>query len=58
MSMDKFGVNEGVDQELLEKQASHGCPNCGRRDLTKHGTIILCPSCGTEPFERGRERNR
>jgi hypothetical protein len=56
--MDKFGVNEGVDQELLEKRASSGCPNCGRKDLLKHGSIIMCPNCGTEPFEMPKERRR
>jgi len=50
--LEKYGVNEGVDQEKLEKQASAGCPNCGRKDLAKHGSVIVCPSCGTAPFEK------
>lgn len=56
MSMDKFGVNEGVDQEGLEKAASKGCPKCGREDLKVYGSVVICPSCGTEPFEKRRER--
>ena len=49
--MEKYGVNEGVEQETLEKYASEGCPNCGRQNLTKHGAVLICPSCGTAPFE-------
>jgi RNA polymerase subunit RPABC4/transcription elongation factor Spt4 len=56
MSMDKFGVDEGVDQEKLEKQASDGCPICGRKDLTKHGSLLFCPVHGSEPFETERKR--
>lgn len=49
--MDKYGVSEEVDQENLEKKASQGCPKCGRSDVKKHGTVLICPSCGSEPFE-------
>lgn len=50
--MEKFGVDEGVDQETLEKKASNGCPECGRKDLTKHGSLLFCPVHGSEPFEQ------
>lgn len=52
MSMDKYGVDESVDQETLEKAANQGCPICGRTDLQKHGSILMCPEHGSEPFER------
>jgi ribosomal protein S27AE len=54
--MEKYGVDEsaGVDQEKLEKQAAKGCPTCGSK-LEKHGSVLKCPSCGTEPFEPPRE---
>lgn len=50
--MEKYGVNEGVDQENLEKRAANGCPECGA-ELIKHGSVLSCPTHGTEPFEHG-----
>ncbi len=52
MSMDKFAVDESNDQEQLEKKATQGCPKCGRPDVQRHGTTLICPTCGTEPFEQ------
>jgi predicted RNA-binding Zn-ribbon protein involved in translation (DUF1610 family) len=49
--MEKYGVNEQVDQETLEKAAAQGCPNCGAKP-ERHGQILSCPNCGTEPFEK------
>jgi hypothetical protein len=50
--MEKLGVDEGVDQESLEKIAAEGCPNgCGGK-ITRHGSILSCSNCGTEPFEK------
>lgn len=49
--MEKYGVNEGVNQEELEKRASQGCPECGAKP-TRHGTTLMCPTHGSEPFER------
>lgn len=49
--MEKIGVNEGVDQEQLEKLAAKGCPVCGQ-PVTKVGNLLRCPTHGTEPFER------
>ena len=48
--MEKLGVDESVDQEVLEKRAASGCPVCGR-GLEKHGSVVACPEHGTEPFE-------
>jgi len=52
-AMEKYGVDETatVNQEQLEKQAAKGCPECGS-GLTKHGSVLKCDKCGTEPFER------
>lgn len=53
-SMDKFAVDEtnGLTSEEQEKRAAKGCPICGR-ELVKHGSVILCPEHGSEPFEKG-----
>lgn len=48
--MTKYGVDEGTDQEALEKKAAGGCPKCGAKP-TRHGNVLACPNCGTEPFE-------
>ncbi len=48
--MEKYGVDESVDQETLEKKAAQGCPECGK-PLTKHGNVVMCETHGTEPFE-------
>ena len=57
--MDKYGVDQqtGKDQEDLEKQASKGCPepDCGK-ELTKHGSVLICPVHGSAPFESKNER--
>lgn len=52
-TMEKYGVDENVDQKKLEKQAAEGCPECGR-PLTKHGSVLICPEHGSEPFENGK----
>ena len=49
--MEKMGVDTSVDQERLEKKASKGCPRCGG-NVAVHGRVLVCPKCGTEPFER------
>jgi ribosomal protein S27AE len=51
--MEKFGVDEGIDQEKLEKSAAEGCPKCGGQ-VTRHGNVLSCAKCGTEPFEQGK----
>ena len=51
--MEKYGVDQtaAVNQEQLEKQAAKGCPECGQK-LDKHGSVLMCPTHGSEPFER------
>lgn len=50
-AMEKYGVDEGVDQEKLEKQAAGGCPECGQCP-ERYGKVLVCPTHGTEPFEK------
>lgn len=47
--MEKFGVDEGTSDQL-EKKASENCPKCGSK-VAVHGRTLVCPKCGTEPFE-------
>lgn len=51
MGMNKFAVDESVDQETLEKRAAQGCPMCGGA-IEKHGHVLTCPKHGSEPFEK------
>jgi hypothetical protein len=51
--MEKFGVDENVDGEELEKAAAKGCPVCGAAP-TRHGSVLICPTHGSEPFEKNR----
>jgi len=48
-TMEKYGVNETIDQDL-EKRAAQGCPKCGTKP-SRHGAVLVCRNCGTEPFE-------
>lgn len=48
--MEKYGVDETKNQENLEKLAAGGCPKCGAK-LQRHGQVLLCPNCGSQPFE-------
>jgi uncharacterized Zn finger protein (UPF0148 family) len=50
--MDKYGVDESSAD--LAKLAAEGCPHCGEHKLEKHGSVIVCPKCGSEPFEGGK----
>lgn len=49
--MEKYAVDEGIDQGALEKRSAYGCPICSR-ELVKHGSVVMCPTHGTEPFEQ------
>ena len=50
-AMEKYAVNEDVNQTELEKAAAHGCPECGEK-VEKHGSVLICPTHGSAPFER------
>lgn len=49
--MEKYAVDEGVDQNAMEKAATQGCPECGAK-CERHGSLVVCPRCGSEPFEK------
>jgi nucleoid DNA-binding protein len=49
-AMEKYGVDENVNQEQLEKKAAEGCPHCGKTPI-RHGSVLICPEHGSEPFE-------
>jgi uncharacterized OB-fold protein len=49
--IEKLGVDETVDEQVMEKAAHEGCPNCGAK-VVREGQVLICPNCGTEPFER------
>jgi len=51
MSLEKYGVDENVDGEDLEKKAAEGCPKCGAKPV-RHGKLLMCPTHGSEPFEQ------
>jgi len=52
--MEKYGVDETRNQEKLEKIAAGGCPRCGGK-IERHGQVLLCSSCGSQPFEEEEE---
>lgn len=52
--MDKYAVDETVNQQAMEKAAAQGCPNCGAK-CERHGNTLICPNCGTAPFEKQQE---
>lgn len=53
--MDKYAVEEEVDQETLEKKASAGCPICGKKP-ERHGQLLMCPEHGSAPWEQDKKK--
>ena len=54
-TLEKYGVSEEVGQVDLEKKAAEGCPACGRK-VERHGDVLICPHCGSQPFESAKEK--
>lgn len=52
--MEKFGVEENQDDVKTATEGKN-CPVCGSklRPQSKTG-VLLCPKCGSKPFEGGR----
>ena len=51
--MNKYGVDEGPGVVVKLGQEScliEHCPTCGAV-CVRHGTVLLCPTCGSKPFE-------
>ena len=44
--MEKYGV----DTKRRTKIAAGGCPECAAQ-LEEHGQVVICPACGSRPFE-------
>ena len=51
--MEKYGVVEEAPEEKTA-QDKRCCPSCGAR-LKRHGGILICPNCGSLPFEDAPE---
>lgn len=47
-TMDKYAVEE--TRSTKQASMSAECPWCGAT-LLKHGSVLLCPKHGSEPFE-------
>ena len=56
--MDKYGVDQDTGLNEENKKTSSDktgvCPWCGTPVL-KHGSVVLCPKHGSEPFETPNE---
>jgi rubrerythrin len=54
-AMEKYAVDETTNNERMDKLATPKgyCPVCGQ-EVRVHGTVRVCPKCGTEPFEENR----
>ncbi len=52
--MEKYAVDESVNQETMEKAAAQGCPECGAK-CERHGNTLICPRHGSAPFEKKQE---
>jgi hypothetical protein len=52
--MEKYAVDETVEQNAMEKAATQGCPECGAK-CERHGNLLFCPTHGSAPFEKKRD---
>lgn len=52
--MEKYGVEESVNDTKVATDDSPKCPDCGRNltDPEITGGTLICASCGTKPFEK------
>ena len=51
--MEKFGVDEPVEEKIAAAKETGKCPQCNTvlRDQEETG-VVICPNCGTKPFEK------
>jgi len=50
--MDKYGVDEQVSEEKRAGLKTNRCPECNELLLDTDETgVLVCPKCGTRPFE-------
>ena len=52
--MEKYGVDE-ENQKTAEEKKPKRCPKCDA-EIEQHGSVLICPNCGTEPFEGTPEK--
>lgn len=57
LALEKYGVDEKKElkKEATEAGGKKGrknprCPDCGEY-VIDHGSVLLCPRCGSQPFE-------
>ena len=51
VKMEKYGVDESASAvKTANAPTQQTCPNCGA-NVTAHGNVVLCPNCGSAPFE-------
>lgn len=57
-TMEKYGVDTGSGRNM-QKLGSNGCPQCGMPSskLKRHGNVVICPNCGSAPFEQRSDDN-
>ncbi len=56
IDMDKYGVDESsASGKKLASDVAY-CPLCGA-ELKRHGSIVLCPTHGSEPFEHAEHKD-
>ena len=50
--MEKYGVDESRDiTRKVGTAKPTTCPECGAQ-VTRHGSVVLCPTHGSKPFEQ------
>jgi hypothetical protein len=48
--MEKYGVNQTKDKSVKQATSEKTCPVCGST-LVVHGSVLLCRTHGSAPFE-------
>jgi len=52
--MEKYGVEQEIDVKTAQDaQGKKKCPSCcSVLRPSEHTGVLLCPTCGSKPFER------
>jgi len=56
--MEKYGVQTTKTKDEAEKTGAEGdtCDSCGR-PLLNNANVLICPVCGTKPYEKEAEED-